>query len=183
MLARCAVFIATSLDGYIARADGGIDWLERVQQGLPPGEDCGYGRFISTVDGLVMGRKTLELVLSFPQWPYGDLPVHVLSSQWTALPPGVPASVSLSQEAPAALVRRLSEQGARRLYVDGGATIQRFLQDGLIDELTITRIPILLGGGRPLFGALERDIEWEHVDTRTYPLGLVQSVYRLRREA
>ena len=180
MRAKCSVFIATSLDGYIARPDGGIDWLERAHARASADEDFGYARFMASVDALVMGRRTFEQASTFPAWPYGTMRVHVLSERMKALPGGTPASVSLSAEAPRALVDRLTAQGARHLYVDGGVTIQRFLREGLIDEITITRVPVLLGSGTPLFGALDGDLVLEHVATHAYPVGFVQSTYRTR---
>lgn len=177
--AKCSVFIATSLDGFIARPDGSIDWLERANKLVPQGEDFGYHDFLRGVDCLVMGVNSFELVMSFPEWPYGSTPVHVLSSRMKQLPSSLPDTVTLSNEEPRQVVERLSAAGAQQLYVDGGVTIQRFLRQGLVDEMTITRIPVLLGTGRPLFGALDRDIELEHVSTRAYPFGFVQSTYRV----
>ncbi len=178
---KCSVYIATSLDGFIARPDGGIDWLEAANQAVPPGEDFGYAAFMASVDALVMGRKTFELVTTFPQWPYGDKPVIVLSRTLRALPPGLPATVALSDERPAALTERLEKAGMKRLYIDGGRTIQSFLEAGLIDDLTITRIPVLIGAGIPLFGPLAQDIRFAHVSTQAWPFGFVQSVYRVKR--
>jgi len=177
--AKCSVFIATSLDGFISRSDGSIDWLDEANGRVPEGEDCGYGRFMSTVDALVMGRHTFELARSFGAWPYGKTPVFVLSGRMKSLPGGVPTTVHLADEAPAALVARLSDGGMRHLYIDGGLTIQRFLSDSLIDEITMTRIPVLLGGGRPLFGPLPEDVRLEHMSTRAYDFGFVQSTYRV----
>ncbi len=158
MRAKCSVFIATSLDGFIARIDGAIDWLNQADALVPQGEDCGYKQFFSTVDALVMGRNTLHQALSFAEWPYGHAPVVVLSSRLKSLPANVPATVSLSSEAPTALVERLTEQGLRQLYIDGGLTIQSFLAAGLIDDLTITTIPVLIGEGKRLFGQLPSDL-------------------------
>lgn len=183
MRACCSVFIAASLDGYIAREDGRIDWLERYNGLLPAGEDCGYGEFMASVDALVMGRHTFGQVLSFPQWPYGDKPVIVLSRNPLAIPQALAATVSTSSETPQALVERLSAQGMRRLYVDGGLTIQGFLREGLIDELTVTVIPLLLGAGRPLFGALPRELRLELLASRSYDCGFVQNRYRIARAA
>ncbi|MDZ4742884.1 MAG: dihydrofolate reductase family protein [Verrucomicrobiota bacterium] len=179
MRAKCSVFIATSLDGYIAREDGRIDWLDQANASIPPGEDCGYWEFISTVDTMVMGRRTFEQVLSFPEWPYGQTPVVVLSRGLKELPQGVLPSVSLSKESPEVLVARLSAGGSKHLYIDGGLTIQGFLDAGLIDEMTITRIPILIGQGKTLFGPVERDIPLEHITTHVYEFGFVQSMYRI----
>jgi len=168
---KASVFIATSLDGFIARANGDLDWL-------PPGggEPHGYDEFMATVDALVIGRKTFETVLTFDTWPYGEKPVFVLSTR-TLAPAPLGAVVERMSGAPADIVSQLAARGIRHIYVDGGITIQRFLQGGLIQRLTITRIPVLLGDGIPLFGALQRDIALRHVATRQYASGLVQSEY------
>jgi dihydrofolate reductase len=176
---KCSVFIATTLDGFIARPDGRIDWLDEANKRVPAGEDCGYREFMRTVDALVMGRSTFELAASFAEWPYGETPVYVLSSTLHSLPPRVPASVLLTNEPPPALVERLSTQGMAHLYIDGGVTIQRFLEVRLIDEITVTTIPVLIGTGRPLFGPAWRDVELEHLSTRAFDFGFVQSKYRI----
>jgi dihydrofolate reductase len=166
-----SVFIATSLDGFIARANGDLDWLP-----AGGGEEHGYDAFMATVDALVVGRKTYETVLSFDTWPYGEKPVYVLSTRALApAPPG--AVVERMSGAPAELVAQLAARGIGHVYVDGGVTIQGFLQAGLIQRLIITRIPVLLGAGIPLFGALARDITLRHIGTRQYASGLVQSEY------
>lgn len=176
---KCTVFIATSLDGFIARADGGIDWLHDTygDVGGEP-EDMGYDAFTSTVDALVMGRNTFETVLGFDDWPYGEIPVAVLSSSLQDPPASVPPTVTLSSEEPEEIVARLAAEGKQHLYIDGGVTIQRFLDAGLIDEMTITTLPVLLGTGIPLFAGTKSDIRFEHVSTRAFRSGLVQSVYR-----
>jgi dihydrofolate reductase len=176
---KCSVFIATSLDGFIARADGSVDWLTAANAAVPPGEDCGYKAFMSTVDTMVMGRNTFEQVLTFGEWSYGSTPVVVMSRRDAPLPANAPNTVTSSREAPKDLVARLSKQGNRHLYIDGGLTIQSFLAASLIDELTITVIPILLGTGKPLFGPLSSDIKLSHVATRAYEFGFVQHVYRV----
>lgn len=168
------VFIATSLDGFIARENGDLDWLPSIGD---DGEDYGYQAFIDTVDVIVMGRKTYEKALSFNGWPYGKKPVVVLSSRALAIPDGLASSVEASSAAPGELVARLAARGAGHLYVDGGNTIQRFLRAGLVQRLIVTRVPVLIGGGIPLFGQLDRDIRLRHVATRPYPNGLVQSEY------
>jgi dihydrofolate reductase len=180
-MGKRSVFIATSLDGYIAREDGSIDWLIAANASVPPGEDCGYAAFMSGVDALVMGRNTFELVRTFDAWPYGEKPVVVLSGSLTALPEDVPPSVMLASGKPEEVVERLASRGLFNLYIDGGITIQRFLAAGLIDELTITTIPILLGKGRPLFGPLEQDIRLELASSRAYDFGFVQNRYRVRK--
>jgi dihydrofolate reductase len=178
---KASVFIATSLDGFISRSNGDIDWLLEANKVVPPGEDCGFNAFISTVDVLVMGRNTFEQVIGFDSWPYGDTRMIVLSSRPIAIPPHLAGTVSGSSESPEELVARLADEGAQHLYVDGGITIQRFLEAGLIDELTITTIPILLGDGKPLFGSHKSDIPLVHVRTHAYEFGFVQSVYVVAR--
>lgn len=180
MIPRASVFIATSLDGFIARSDGRIDWLEEANTTVTPGEDCGYKAFFESVDALVMGRHSFEQALSFEPWPYGDKRVVVLSSGAVAIPAGLSRTVSASAEAPAALLERLGAEGVRHVYVDGGVTIQRFLAAGLIDEMTITLIPIVLGEGRPLFGPLPGDVRLVLDGVKSYDFGFVQLRYRLR---
>lgn len=172
------VFIATSLDGFIARPDGGLDWLDAASAAIPPGEDCGYGAFMAGIDAIIMGRRTFEKVLSFDAWPYGSTPVTVLSRSWDALPAKAPASASLSSASPRSIVADLSSRGVAATYVDGGETIRRFLADGLIDEMTITTVPVLIGEGRPLFGVPMQDIAWDLVSSQSYPFGFVQNRYR-----
>lgn len=168
---RASVFVGTSLDGFIARANGSFDFL-------PPGggEPHGYDEFMATVDALVIGRKTFETVLTLASWPYGKKPVFVLSTRPLApIPPG--AVVERMSGDPAEIVSQLVARGIQHAYVDGGITIQRFLRAGLIQRLIITRVPVLIGNGIPLFGATERDIVLSHVATRQYASGLVQSEY------
>lgn len=179
MLAKCSVFIATSLDGFIAREDGSIDWLIKANELAPPGEDGGYKAFISTVDGLVMGRHSFEKVLSFDTWPYGDLPVSVLSSFALEIPDHLKNHVSISNETPDALVRRLTNEGFKHLYIDGGITIQKFITCKLIREITVTFVPVLLGSGRSLFGTLAHDIELNLIATHALGGGFVQIKYTI----
>ena len=182
MTIKCSVFIATSLDGFIARSDGSLDWLNAANAVVPPVEDCGYKAFISAVDTVVMGRNTFEQVLAFGEWPYGDTPVVMMSHRASPLPSNAPQTVTSSQEAPTDLVAKLRSQGKRHLYIDGGITIQSFLSERLINELTITVIPILLGTGKPLFGPLPFDIPLLHVLTRVYEFGFVQHKYLVQSE-
>lgn len=181
MVAKCCVFIATSLDGYIARSDGSIDWLNDANRAVPAGEDCGYGKFMADVDALVMGRNTFEQVLAFDSWPYASTPVIVMSKRSIPLPSRLPPCVSASNATPGALVASLTEQGAKKIYVDGGLTIQSFLAAGLIDDITITVIPVLLGAGRPLFGPLARDVRLVHESSIAFGFGFVQHRYRVIR--
>ena len=167
-----SVFIGISIDGFIARPNGDLDWLP-----AGGGEPHGYDEFMASVDALVIGRNTFETVLAFDVWPYGDKRVVVLSSRpvdFSAVRGGV---VEQMGGAPAEIVARLAATGAHHLYIDGGITIQQFLRAGLIHRLTITRVPVLIGQGIPLFGALARDVRLTHIATRHYPSGLVQSEY------
>ncbi|MCE1183996.1 dihydrofolate reductase family protein [Zoogloea sp.] len=177
MKPRISVFVATSLDGYIARPDGGVEWLDVPPPS--PTEDYGFQGFFETVDTLVMGRHTFEKVLSFDPWPYARKPVIVLSRRVVEIPAHLQHCVTASSENPAELASRLWVEGRRHLYVDGGITIQGFLAAGLVDELTITRIPILLGGGVPLFGALLQDVPLTLQFSRSFANGLVQTRYRV----
>lgn len=176
--ARAAVFIATSLDGFIAREDGGIDWLLQRHARIPAGEDCGYAAFMAGIDRIVMGRHSFEQVLSFDPWPY-DKPVLVLSRRGVTVPPALQDRVAVTAEAPRALLERLGAEGVGGVYVDGGLVIQAFLRDGLVDELTVTTIPVLLGQGRALFGALPADVDLELVSSRAWDFGFVQSRWRV----
>ena len=179
MTTTASIFIATSLDGFISRLDGSIDWLTSANTLVPPGEDCGYGEFIKTVDVLVMGRKTFEQVLTFDPWPYQDLEVVVLSSRALNLPESLKRTVSTTTEAPAILVARLAATGATHLYIDGGKTIQSFLSAGLVSQITITVIPVLLGTGRPLFGPIASDCKLQLTSSKAYDFGFVQNTYRV----
>jgi dihydrofolate reductase len=170
---RASVFIGTSLDGFIARANGEFDFLDEGG-----GEPHGYDEFMATVDALVIGRKTFETVLAFEQWPYGKKPVFVLSTRPLApAPPG--AVVEHMSGEPAEIWSQLDARGIQHIYVDGGITIQRFLRAGLIQRLIVTRVPVLIGQGIPLFGALPHDVILRHVATRQYAGGLVQSEYAI----
>ena len=145
------------------------------------GEDHGYGAFMAEVDAIVVGRLTFETVLSFRGWPYGARPVAVLASRPVTIPPEHAAAVEAMPGPPAEILRRLAARGARHAYVDGGQTIQAFLAAGLIDRLVVTRVPILIGDGVPLFGPLARDIRLRHVRTEAFASGLVQSEYAIGR--
>jgi dihydrofolate reductase len=169
-----SVFIGTSVDGFIARLDGGLDFLPEGG-----GEPHGYNEFIATVDALVIGRKTFETVLAFPEWPYDKKRVVVLSSRPLDLSAARGAVVEQMSGAPADIVAKLAASGAHRLYVDGGITIQRFLRAGLVQRLVITRVPVLIGDGIPLFGSLLKDVRLRHVATQHYPSGLVKSEYHI----
>jgi dihydrofolate reductase len=169
-----SVFVGTSLDGFIARSNGSFDFLP-----AGGGEPHGYDEFIATVDALVIGRNTFDTVLSLPTWPYGKKRVVVLSSRrldFSAVGEGIVEQMAGS---PAEIVAKLAAGGAHQLYVDGGITIQRFLRAGLVQRLTITRVPVLIGDGIPLFGTLPNDLQLRHIATQQYPSGLVKSEYQV----
>jgi dihydrofolate reductase len=170
---KASVFIGTSLDGFIARANGDLDFL-------PPGggEPHGYEEFMGTVDALIIGRKTFETVLSFDAWPYGAKPVFVLSTRPIPSAPLGAVVEHLSGD-PADILSDLATRGIGHVYVDGGITVQRFLRAGLIQRLIVTRVPVLIGEGIPLFGSVSHDIALTHVATRQYASGLVQSEYEV----
>jgi dihydrofolate reductase len=176
---KASVYIATSLDGFIARANGALDWLPGGEGEDAGDEDYGYQEFMDSVDCLVMGRKTYELVLSFDPWPYPDTPVVVLSTQPLEIPAHLAGAVEWMSGSPHEVARRLAERGAKHLYIDGGKTIQGFLAEGLIQQLIITKIPVLIGNGIPLFGPLPHDIKLRHIETRTFVNGLVQCRYEV----
>lgn len=177
-----AVFIATSLDGFIARKDGGLDWLSTHSKGGEPGEDYGYQAFFESCDALLMGRRTFETVLGFGgRWPYGDKPVRVASR--TLSPADVPEgldSVRIVSGEAEEISRGLDAEGFDRVYVDGGAVVRAFLAAGLVREITLSLIPVLLGEGIPLFGPLEAELPLRHVETRSYASGLVRTRYEVR---
>lgn len=178
-----SVYAAASLDGFIARKDGAVDWLNEANKVIPEGEDCGFISFVNSVDALVMGRKTFETVLSFGcDWPYGDKPVIVMSRNHVDIPDNLPGSVTFSNETPVELTKRLEREGAKRLYIDGGALIHSFLRDDLIKDIIITVIPIVIGEGIPLFGDLKKDIHLKHAETKVFDFGFIQSRYELNNQ-
>lgn len=172
------VYIGTSLDGYIATSEGGIDWLNEVPN--PEESDYGFAEFISLIDAIVMGRNTFETVVSFGFWPY-ERPVFVLSEHLTEIPAEMSDKAELISGEVPELVEQLRKRGYENLYVDGGITIQSFLAHDLIDEMIITRLPIVLGSGIPLFGELEEPLRFRHVSTEVYDNALVKSHYRRTR--
>ncbi len=169
-----SVFIGTSVDGFIARPNGDLDFLP-----ADGGEPHGYIEFMASVDALVIGRKTFETVLAFPAWPYGNKRVVVLSSRLLDLSAVRDGIVEQMAGPPAEVVAKLAASGAHHLYIDGGITIQGFLRAGLVQRLIITRVPVLIGEGIPLFGALPHDLRLHHVATQHYPSGLVKTEYHV----
>ena len=170
------VYIATSLDGYIADKYGGLDWLHSIPN--PDNLDMGWLNFIGRIDALVMGRKTFEKVCSFDcEWPYSK-PVFILSNSLESIPERYEGKAEPIKGSLSKVIEKIHQRGYKHLYIDGGATVQSFLKEDLIDEIIITIIPILLGGGTLLFGELSEQIEFEHVKTEVFLNAIVQNHYR-----
>ena len=168
---RCSVFIAASLDGFIARRDGGIDWLSIVEA---PGEDYGYSKFFDDVGALILGRRTYDTVLGFSSWPYGDKPCVVFTHR---PPPEARHRERFHAGAPEPLLAELHEAGVRRVYVDGGALIRSFLRAHLVDDITLSVIPVVLGDGIPLFGDGIPERRLRLAGGQAFASGLVQLRY------
>ncbi|MBL8061946.1 MAG: dihydrofolate reductase [Anaerolineales bacterium] len=175
MTIKVSVYIATSLDGFIARQNGDIDWLPAGESG---DGDFGYAEFMASIDLIVMGRNTFEKVLSFGEWPYAKK-VLVLTSRALTLTPNLTDKVEALPLQPRDLLHELERRGIRHIYLDGGVTIQRFLREGLVSEMIITTIPILIGEGLPLFASLGRDIQLELLESQSFKNGFVQNRYKV----
>jgi dihydrofolate reductase len=170
---KTIVYIGTSLDGFIARTDGSFDWLSRFAD-----DEAirAYEELINRIDAIVMGRGTFEKVLTFPSWPF-EKKVFVLSTSITAAPANISEKVTILSMDPGALLSHLSGLGYSNIYVDGGKVIQAFLKEDLIDELIISKAPMLIGSGIPLFGYLDKDLVFRHIRTDVCSNGLVRSYY------
>jgi dihydrofolate reductase len=173
------VFIAASLDGYIADKDGGVDWLHSIPN--PENLDMGFVDLIDRIDALVMGRKTFEKVCSFDcDWPYSK-PVFVLSNSMKSIPEGYKGKAETVKGSLSEILESIHQKGYIHLYIDGGVTVQSFLKEDLIDEMIITVIPILLGDGIQLFGELPKPMEFEYVKTEVFLNAIVQNHYRRKK--
>jgi len=169
------VFIARSLDGYIADINGGLDWLHSIPN--PDNEDAGYSQFMESVDALLMGRNSFETVLGFDiEWPYHK-PVFVWSTKLTSIPEELKDKVFLVKGSAKEVVKQINDKGYHHLYIDGGITIQSLLKEDMIDEMIITTIPVLLGGGSSLFGELSNNLSFKHIQTKVFLGQMVQSHY------
>lgn len=175
MKSHTIVFIAQSLDGYIADKNGGLDWLQSIPN--PENIDMGYEELINRIDAIIMGRKTFETVLSFGiEWPYPK-PVYVLSNTLNSAPQVLNGKVEIINGDLKENLKKLSAKNHSTLYLDGGTTITSFLKEDLVDELIITTIPVLLGGGSPLFSELPELMKFDHKETKVYLDQIVQSKY------
>ena len=174
-----SVFIATSLDGYIADKNGGIDWLHSIPN--PDNDDMGYVEFTNKIDALVMGRTTFETVLGFDvDWPYNK-PVFVLSNKLKEIPESHKEKAFLVKGKLTEILDQIHERGFNSLYIDGGTTISNFLKEDLIDEMVLTTIPILLGGGSSLFSELPNELKFELIGTKTYLNQITQNHYKRKK--
>lgn len=174
------VYIGTSLDGYISAPDGGLDWLSYVP--IPEGDDLGFSEFMDRIDAVVMGRKTFETLLGFGVGWHYPKPGIILSSTLKSAPEEFADHIQFASGTPSEIVQLAKKQGFENLYIDGGTTIQRFLREDLIDELIITEIPLLLGGGDRLFGELDQRLGFELVDTKVLLNQLVRRHYQRKRD-
>jgi len=174
---KAFVYIGTSLDGFIARTNGDIEWL--VQYANDEAIQA-YEEFISKIDAVVIGRGTFDKVLTFPSWPY-EKRVFVLSNTLKKLPAIVENKAILLSLSPADTLKKLSQEGYTNVYVDGGLVIQNFLKADLIDELIISKVPIIIGSGIPLFADVKQDLLFQHVKTEVQSNELVRSYYKRKR--
>lgn len=186
---KCSVFIATSVDGFIATKDGGVDWLHTAgNSNVEMGDqvDMGFNNFIASVDCMVMGRMCMEVIsnmnLTPEQWPYGDIRIVVLSNTLTEPPENLKDKIELYSGDLNNLISRLESEGFKHAYIDGGTTIQGFINLKQIDEITITRAPIILGEGIPLFGPTQKHIKLTESKASAFPNDFVQVVYRVSYE-
>jgi dihydrofolate reductase len=170
---KTAVYVGTSLDGFIARKDGDITWLTQFAD---ENAIASYKEFMDRIDAIVIGRGTFEKVLTFPSWPY-ERDVFLLSSTIKKLPDQAKGKATILSMPPAEILRHLSNEGFSNLYIDGGKVIQAFLKEDLIDELVIAKVPVLIGSGIPLFDELDVDIQFKHIRTAAFSNGLVRSYY------
>ena len=179
MKKRNSVFIATSIDGFIADKNGGIAWLNSIPN--PDNLDMGYVAFMETVDAIVMGRNTFEIVCSFDMdWPY-TIHVFVLSNSLKEISEEYQNKAFLVSGGLDNILDSIHQKGFNSLYIDGGATIQNFLKEDLIDDLILSTIPVILGEGIPLFSSLPEPLNFELKNSRTYLNQLVQRHYKRKK--
>ncbi len=181
-MVKVSVYIGTSLDGFIAREDGDISWLDKANQNITLGEDFGFHAFLETVNLIVMGRKTFEQVAAFDTWPYKNNKLIVLTSKRFEIPERLKKTVAISNTLnPIDLIKELSGKSIDHIYVDGGVVIREFLSAGLVDEITVTIVPIIIGKGKSFSGLLPEDLHLQHLKTTVYEFGFVQSKYKIKK--
>jgi dihydrofolate reductase len=180
---KCSAYIATSVDGYIATIDGDVDWLHTSgnMEADMGSEDMGFRSYIDSVDCMIMGRKCMEMIssmdLSPEQWPYGDMHIVVLSNTLKTPPENLHGKVELYSGDIESLILRLENNGFKHAYIDGGSTITSFINLKLINEITITRVPILLGDGIPLFGKTHKSVKLTNTQVSVFPNDFSQVKY------
>ena len=183
---QCSVFIAVSVDGFIARESGDVDWLStsgNLEADMSDNPDMGFQVFINTVDCMIMGRGCMEVIsnmnLTDEQWPYGKIPIYVLTTTLSTLPDNVSARMKIYSGDIKTLVSKLDREGFNNTYIDGGKTVQSFLNAQLITDICLTRVPILLGQGKSLFGSTLQDIYLEQAKSEAFANDFVQTSYRV----
>ncbi|MDQ2686203.1 MAG: dihydrofolate reductase family protein [Thermoproteota archaeon] len=182
-MVKVSVFIGTSVDGFIAREDGDIGWLDEANKMAPPGEDFGFNGFLGSVDLIIMGRKTFEQVITFDRWSYKETRMIVLTSKNIPIPKKLEKTVTTYDvPSPKQLINELSHQSVDHVYIDGGIVIQDFLSAGLVDEITVTIVPILIGKGKSFSGLLAKDLFLQHLKTTVYDFGFVQNKYKVNKK-
>lgn len=168
---KISIYIATSIDGYIARADGGLDWLDQVG-GYD--EDYGFQHLLGSIDALIIGRKTYEIATTVPD-PYPGKRVIVLSNSLNSVTHGM----ELYRGDLTQLLTKLHEDGIKHIWIDGGVTVSQFLSSQMVDTMTLSIIPVILGSGIPLFNGIEKEIPCRVISSQSYPSGLVQLRYEI----
>jgi dihydrofolate reductase len=171
---QISIYIATSIDGYIARKDGTLDWLDRVGD---PDEDYGFRKLLDSIDGVILGRNTYEIAASVPDWPYTGKRLIVLSNTLEAVREGA----ELFRGDLTQLTSQLHSDGIKHVWIDGGVTISQFLDLQMVDFITLSVIPVMLGAGIPLFSPIDKELSCQLVSSQSYPSGLVQSTYKVTR--
>lgn len=182
-MVKVSIFIGTSLDGYIARENGDIDWLNIINKKATPGEDFGLNSFLESVDLIIMGRKTFDQAITFNYRLYKDIKTVVLTSKDIKIPEKLKKTITTSNTSSSAqLIKELSNQTINHICVDGGTVIQDFLSEGLVDEITVTIVPILIGKGKSFSGLLPKDLYLRHLKTTVYDFGFIQNKYKINKD-
>ena len=179
-MVKVSAFLGTSLDGFIAREDGSIEWLNDAHKKVSSDEDFGFKSFLVSIDLIIMGRKTFEQVITFANWQYNNTKIIVLTSKNIEIPEKLKQTVTTcNSTSPKQLIKELSDQSINHIYIDGGTVIQDFLSAGLVDEITVTIVPILIGKGKSFSGLLSKDLSLEHLKTTVFNFGFVQVKYKI----
>jgi dihydrofolate reductase len=181
---KCSVFIATSADGYIATVDDSVEWLETAGKSnvdLGDQADMGFNDYIASVDCMVMGRNCMEKLASFnltdEQWPYKNIRIFSLSKTVTEPPDNLADKIEMYSGDILQLITELQNSNFKHAYIDGGATITSFLNEQLINEITITQAPLLLGSGKPLFGDILKEVKLTNARATAFPNDFIQVRY------